>query len=73
MTDISAPKRLAMSNAVREIREAQTRTFTMLKADRFLAEADFTIAEAACRIMDPYKTTKEQALEVISVKKMVRC
>ena len=60
MTDISAPKRIAMSNAVRQIQEAQSRTFTMLKADRFLADADFTIAEAACRIMDPYKSKQEQ-------------
>ncbi|XP_072046818.1 sperm-specific sodium:proton exchanger-like [Amphiura filiformis] len=63
MTDISAPKRIAMSNAVRQIQEAQSRTFTMLKSDRFLADADFTIAEAACRIMDPYKSRQEQSSE----------
>ena len=60
MSEISVPKRLAMTNAVRQVQEAQTRTFAMLKADRFLADADFNIAEAACTITDPYRTLEEQ-------------
>ncbi|XP_038047378.1 sodium/hydrogen exchanger 10-like [Patiria miniata] len=60
MSDISVPKRLAMANAVRRIQEGQARTFAMLKADRFLADADWTIAVKAAEIHDPYKTTSEE-------------
>ncbi|XP_041472513.1 sodium/hydrogen exchanger 10-like [Lytechinus variegatus] len=56
MSDISIPKRLAMAGAVRRIHEGQNRTFNMLKADRFLADADWDIATAACEIVDPYST-----------------
>ncbi|XP_070552787.1 sperm-specific sodium:proton exchanger-like [Ptychodera flava] len=60
MSDISIPKRLAMANAVRRLQESQVRTFAMLKADRFLADTDWEMAEQACEIRDPYKTTDEE-------------
>ncbi|KAJ8023281.1 Sodium/hydrogen exchanger 10 [Holothuria leucospilota] len=60
MSDISIPKRLAMASAVRRVEEGQHRNFAMLKADRFLADADWSIAERACTIQDPYKTDAEE-------------
>ncbi|XP_022089278.1 sodium/hydrogen exchanger 10-like [Acanthaster planci] len=60
MSDISIPKRLAMANAVKRIQEGQARTFAMLKADRFLADADWNIAVKAAEIQDPYKTLNEE-------------
>ncbi|XP_077994372.1 sperm-specific sodium:proton exchanger-like [Glandiceps talaboti] len=63
MSDISIPKRIAMAGAVRRLRESQSRTFAMLKADRFLADADWEMAETACEIEDPYRTTGEEHVE----------
>lgn len=59
MSDISIPKRLAMAGAVRRIHEGQNRTLNMLKSDRFLADADWDIATAACEISDPYSALSD--------------
>ena len=67
MSDISIPKRLAMANAVKRIQEGQARTFAMLKADRFLADADWTIAVKAADIHDPYKTDLEDGVSILVI------
>ena len=54
MSDISDAKKIAMGNAVRQIQESNQRTLTMLKADRFLADADWDIAERDCEMHNPY-------------------
>lgn len=54
MSDISDAKKIAMANAVRQIQESNQRTLTMLKADRFLADADWDIAERDCEMHNPY-------------------
>ena len=54
MSDISDAKKIAMANAVRQIQESNHRTLTMLKADRFLADADWDIAERDCEMHNPY-------------------
>ncbi|XP_071477800.1 sperm-specific sodium:proton exchanger-like [Diadema antillarum] len=65
MSDISIPKRLAMAGAVRRIQDGQKRTFNMLKSDRFLADADWDIAENVCHISDPYSSKKDDDDEVM--------
>ena len=67
MSDISIPKRLAMANAVKRIQDGQARTFAMLKADRFLADSDWTIAVKAAYIHDPYKTEFGEDVSICSV------
>ena len=54
MSDISDSKKIAMANAVRQVKESNQRTLTMLKADRFLADADWDIAERDCEMYNPY-------------------
>ena len=54
MSDISDAKKIAMANAVRQIQESNQRTLTMLKADRFLADADWDMAERDCEMHNPY-------------------
>jgi len=54
MSDISDAKKIAMANAVRQIQESNQRTLTMLRADRFLADADWDIAERDCEMHNPY-------------------
>lgn len=63
MSDISIPKRLAMAGAVRRIHEGQNRTLNMLKSDRFLADADWDIATAACEISDPYSALSDDEVD----------
>ncbi|XP_077865611.1 sperm-specific sodium:proton exchanger-like [Saccoglossus kowalevskii] len=54
MSNISVPKRQAMANAVRKVQDTQELSIGMLKADRFLADADWDMAVRACAIEDPY-------------------
>lgn len=54
MSEISDAKKIAMANAVRQIQESNQRTLNMLKADRFLADADWDIAERDCDVHNPY-------------------
>ncbi|XP_068761684.1 sperm-specific sodium:proton exchanger-like [Montipora capricornis] len=59
MSDISDSKKISMANAVRQIQESNQRTLTMLKADRFLADADWDMAERDCEIHNPYMELEE--------------
>ena len=59
MSDISDSKKIAMANAVRQIRDSNHRTLTMLKSDRFLADADWSLAEKVCEIHNPYVEVEE--------------
>ncbi|XP_013420708.1 sodium/hydrogen exchanger 10 [Lingula anatina] len=61
MSDISTAKRMTMANAVRHLKETKGRTLNVLKADRFLADADWDMVEESCEISDPYHTTEEEA------------
>ena len=54
MSEISDSKKIAMANAVRQVQESNLRTLTMLKADRFLADADWDMAERDCEMGNPY-------------------
>ena len=59
MSDISDSKKIAMANAVRQIKESSHRTLNMLKADRFLADADWVVAERVCEIPNPYMEVED--------------
>ena len=54
MSDISNARRLTMSTAVRRVREAQQRAISMLRSDRFLADAHWELVEKTTVIDDPY-------------------
>lgn len=54
MSEISDSKKIAMTNGVRRIKESNASTLTMLKADRFLADADWGMAEKFCELRNPY-------------------
>ncbi|XP_078585490.1 sperm-specific sodium:proton exchanger-like isoform X2 [Branchiostoma floridae x Branchiostoma japonicum] len=75
MSDISAPKRMTMYSAVRRVKDAQNRSFQVLKGDRFLADAEWTLVEKACEIQDPYKTKDEEvnAEEFVPFQRMSQC
>ncbi|MGH0136878.1 UNVERIFIED_CONTAM: hypothetical protein FKN15_009590 [Acipenser sinensis] len=60
LCDISAPKRMAMYSAVQRVRDSEENTFSMLKIDRFLADANWNMAEKIVEIADPYNTTDEK-------------
>uniref|UniRef100_W5M3J2 Solute carrier family 9 member C1 n=1 Tax=Lepisosteus oculatus TaxID=7918 RepID=W5M3J2_LEPOC len=60
LCDVSAPKRMAMYSAVQRVQESANCTFAMLKMDKFLADANWKMAEDAVQIDDPYKTTDEK-------------
>ncbi|CAH1803170.1 unnamed protein product [Owenia fusiformis] len=61
MSDISAPKRMAMASAVRHLEDRQRITLSMLKTDRFLADADWDMVEKMVSVQDPYHTLDEEA------------
>ncbi|XP_060694438.1 sodium/hydrogen exchanger 10-like [Hemiscyllium ocellatum] len=56
LSDIPAPKRMAMYSALQRIRESEANTFSLLKMDRFLADANWVMAEKLVQIEDPYKS-----------------
>ncbi|XP_041052584.1 sodium/hydrogen exchanger 10-like [Carcharodon carcharias] len=56
LSDIPAPKRMAMYSALQRIRESEANTFSLLKMDRFLADANWVMAEKLVKIEDPYKS-----------------
>lgn len=60
MSAISDAKKIAMANAVRQIQESNQRTLNMLKADRFLADADWDIAERDCDVHNPYMEVDDE-------------
>ncbi|XP_069821384.1 sperm-specific sodium:proton exchanger-like isoform X2 [Dendropsophus ebraccatus] len=61
--DISVPKRMAMYGAVRRIQENVDITLSMLKMDRFLADAKWNVVASATDIKDPYEKRSNSCLE----------
>ena len=54
MSEISDSKKISMANAVSRVQETIDRAFKMLKTDRFLADAHWSLAENVCQIENPY-------------------
>lgn len=54
MSEISDSKKVAMANAVKRLQDTTARTFKMLRTDRFLADAHWSLAENVCQIHNPY-------------------
>lgn len=48
---------MAMFNAIQRIRKMEANTFAMLKLDRFLADANWAMAEKAIKIDYPYRVS----------------
>ena len=55
MSDISNARRLTVATAVKRINDAKQRAVSMLKSDRFLADAHWEIVEKNTTIEDPYR------------------
>ncbi|XP_063053024.1 sodium/hydrogen exchanger 10-like [Engraulis encrasicolus] len=60
LCDVSMAKRMAMYSAVQRVTESSQNTLSMLKIDRYLADANWVIAEDRVSVEDPYKTSTEQ-------------
>ncbi|KAK3101953.1 hypothetical protein FSP39_007588 [Pinctada imbricata] len=61
MSDISPAKRMSMANSLRYLENMREKTLNMLQTDRFLADAEWDSVEKETEIIDPYKTTEEEA------------
>ncbi|XP_062823625.1 sodium/hydrogen exchanger 10 isoform X14 [Anolis carolinensis] len=70
LCNITLPKRMAMHNAVQRIRQMEANAFSMLKLDRFLADANWTMAEDSMTIEYPYKLDTE---EIRQLSKTLKC
>ncbi|KAM6459131.1 solute carrier family 9 member C1-like [Liasis olivaceus] len=70
LCNITLPKRMAMFNAVQRIRQMEANTFSMLKLDRFLADANWAMAEEAIKMDYPYRLNSE---EVNQLARTLRC
>lgn len=57
LCDITLPNRIAMSNAIQRIRQMEAHNFSLLKLDRYLADANWAMAEETIRIDYPYKVS----------------
>ena len=64
LCDVSQAKRMAMYSAVQRVTESSLNTLSMLKIDRFLADANWEIAEQTVHVQDPYKTSDEEVSAV---------
>ena len=60
MSDISNARRLTVATAVRRINEARQRAISMLKSDRFLADAHWEIVEKKTMMEDPYHRNDDE-------------
>ncbi|CAM2115347.1 unnamed protein product [Caretta caretta] len=60
LCNITLPKRMAMYSAVQRIKEMEANAFSMLKLDRFLADANWTMTEEAIKIDYPYKASYQK-------------
>ncbi|XP_062306835.1 sodium/hydrogen exchanger 10-like isoform X2 [Osmerus eperlanus] len=56
LCDVSMPRRVAMYNAIKRIKESTENTLSMLKMDRFLADSNWEMAENTVLMEDPYRT-----------------
>ncbi|KAJ6664976.1 hypothetical protein lerEdw1_005207 [Lerista edwardsae] len=70
LCNITLPKRMAMHNAVKRIRQMEANTFSVLKLDRFLADANWAMAEEAITIEYPYKLDRE---EIVNLNQVIHC
>ncbi|KYO41575.1 sodium/hydrogen exchanger 11 [Alligator mississippiensis] len=70
LCNITLPKRMAMYSAVQRIKEMQANAFSMLKLDRFLADANWNMTEEAIQIDYPYKFDTEEVSQVV---RRLRC
>ncbi|XP_067396515.1 solute carrier family 9 member C1-like [Emydura macquarii macquarii] len=73
LCNITLPKRMAMYSAVQRIKEMETNTFSMLKLDRFLADANWTMTEEAIKIDYPYKFDIEEVSQIVKTLKCPDC
>ena len=55
MSDISNARKITMATAVKRVRDAQSRAISMLKSDRFLADANWNMVERSTLVEDPYQ------------------
>ncbi|XP_019375384.1 PREDICTED: sodium/hydrogen exchanger 10-like [Gavialis gangeticus] len=70
LCNITLPKRMAIYSAVQRIKEMQINAFSMLKLDRFLADANWNMTEEAIQIDYPYKFDTEEVSQVV---RRLRC
>lgn len=54
MREISGARCKTMSSAVARVNEEKNKIINILKADRFLADADWSIVKTTGRLRDPY-------------------
>ncbi len=60
LSDISAARCKTMSSAVTRVTDEKRRAVSMLKSDRFLGDADWSIVTKIAKIHDPYKHLHSQ-------------
>ncbi|XP_043218270.1 sodium/hydrogen exchanger 10-like isoform X2 [Amphibalanus amphitrite] len=66
MSDISAAAKMNMAHAIAQLRETRNKTISMLKMDRFLADANWDMVEKYTFIINPYhkKDTDDKKLMI---------
>ncbi|XP_025020563.1 sodium/hydrogen exchanger 10-like [Python bivittatus] len=73
LCNITLPKRMAMFNAVQRIRQMEANTFSMLKLDRFLADANWAMAEEAIKMDYPYRLNSEEVNQLVRTLRCPEC
>lgn len=58
---------MAMYSAVQRVTESYQNTLSMLRIDRFLADANWDIVEHRVQVEDPYKTSNEDVSAISPV------
>ncbi len=72
MSDISNARLLNMKTVVRRVREAKSRAVSMLKSDRFLADADWEFVTRKTEIEDPYRDEYDEMEVLIKAMEVLR-
>ena len=56
-----------MSSAVTRVNDEKKRAISMLKSDRFLADADWSMVGKIAKITDPYKHLDSQEVQSVDI------
>ncbi|XP_060118389.1 sodium/hydrogen exchanger 10-like [Heteronotia binoei] len=73
LCDITLPKRMAMSNAVQRIRQMEAHSFSLLKLDRYLADANWAMAEETIKIDYPYTLSTGEDSQIVGTYRCPDC
>ncbi|KAJ7344298.1 hypothetical protein JRQ81_000248 [Phrynocephalus forsythii] len=73
LSNVTLPKRVAFHNAFQRIKQMEANAFAMLKLDKFLAGANWAMAEDVISVDDPNKLNPEEVQQLLQQFRCPEC